>query len=397
MPRWAELFWKNRNTTYAYSYRICEIRKKILKKRRTEGVMRRALRDRFSEEWFSKEGVCASVLGVDGAVNWLLKQKHAATTTEEDEGELGKVNELLSLTPFDYCLRIAANVIPNPISQTMQKHFFRGGGASELQEFFVAHLPRTDELDWQDESCVSVMAGADRVKDGLPGHVLIVPKNGWKHWKFRNITLFIFHARKCGEEKVAIKFLERLRESCVRYAFNRGWTRIGIYFRPWGNDNSNIMNKNEGIEKIMRAHVVNLGRAGPGLSNTRWKNLTLDDAIEVLGGARKVASGRAIDVKREHRKSEILLDVDHRLEEIEEIEARASSVPLSKMDREVNTQIRQLRSTQTQVSEKEEEESNTNSVQVEDATMFFESSEGKSYVNLSNDAERKALELLSLY
>jgi glycyl-tRNA synthetase (class II) len=125
--------------------------------------------------------------------------------------------------------------------------------------------------------------------------------------------------------------------------------------------------------------------------------LTLDDAIEVLGGARKVASGRAIDVKLEHRKSEILLDVDHRLEEIEEIEVRASSVPLSKMDREVNTQIRQLRSTQTQVSEKEEEESNTNSVQVEDATMFFESSEGKSYVNLSNDAERKALELLSLY
>ena len=125
--------------------------------------------------------------------------------------------------------------------------------------------------------------------------------------------------------------------------------------------------------------------------------MTLDDAIEVLGGARKVLSGRAIDVKREHRKSEILLDVDHRLEEIEEIEARASSVPLSKMDREVNTEIRQLRSTLTQVSEKEEEESNTNSVQVEDATMFFESSEGKSYVNLSNDAERKALELLSLY
>ena len=158
------------------------------------------------------------------------------------------------------------------------------------------------------------------------------------------------------------------------------------------------MNKNEGIEKIIRANVVNLGRAGPGLSNTRWKNLTLDDAIEVLGGARKVASGRAIDVKQEHRKSEILLDIDPRLEEIEEVEARASSVPLSKMDREVNTEIRQLRSTQTQVSEKEEEESNTNnSVQVEDATMFFESSEGKSYVNLSNDAERKALELLCLY
>ena len=340
-------------------------------------------------------------MGVDAAVKWLLIQK-------DTEEELEKVNDL-SATPFDYCLRIAAGLIPNPVSHTMQEHFFRGGEGergrerrrvSDEEEFFVAHLPRADELDWQNDDCVSVMAGSDRIKDGLPGHVLIVPRNGGNHWKFSNITLFILNARKGGGEKVAIEFLERLRKSCVRYAFNRGWTRIGIYFRPWGNDannnnNNNNDNRNEGIEKIMRAHVVNLARAGPGLSNTRWKNLTLDDAIEVLGGKRRCVSGRAIDVKQEYKKNEIL-DIEHRIE-VEEQEPRSSllltpspSPPTKKVDRQVNTE-RQLRSRQTQVSEEDYD------VAVEDATMFFESSEGKSYVHLSNDAERKALELLCLY
>ena len=374
--------------------------------------MRSALRERFSKEWFAKEGVCASVLGVDGAVNWLLKQKDF-----NDDDDRKQVNELelLSITPFDYCLRIAANVIPNPINESMQKYFFREGErgrASSEEEFFVAHLPRADELDWQNEDCVSIMAGADRIKDGLPGHVLIVPKNGSKHWKFGNITLFLFHARKGREEKMAIEFLERLRRSCIRYAFNRGWTRIGIYFRPWGNDNcdsdsnSNFSNRNEGIEKIMRAHVVNLARAGPGLSNTRWKNLTLDDAIEVLGGRRRIASGRAIDVKQEHRRNERLVDVEHIVDVVEVVEVaeeerepHSSSVSpqpppsIKKLDRKVNTESRQLRSKHTQVSDGEE----GRGARVEDATMFFESSEGKSYVNLSNDAEQKALELLNLY
>ena len=209
---------------------------------------------------------------------------------------------------------------------------------------------------------------------------------------------------------MAIEFLERLRRSCIRYAFNRGWTRIGIYFRPWGNDNcdsdSNFSNRNEGIEKIMRAHVVNLARAGPGLSKTRWKNLTLDDAIEVLGGRRRIASGRAIDVKQEHRRNERLVDVEHIVDVVEVVEVaeeerepHSSSVSpqpppsIKKLDRKVNTEIRQLRSKHTQVSDGEE----GRGVRVEDATMFFESSEGKSYVNLSNDAEQKALELLNLY
>jgi hypothetical protein len=156
----------------------------------------------------------------------------------------------------------------------------------------------------------------------------------------------------------------------------------------------------------MRAHVVNLARAGPGLSNTRWKNLTLDDAIEVLGGRRRIASGRAIDVKQEHRRNERLVDVEHIVDvvevvevEEEEREPHSSSVSpqpppsIKKLDRKVNTEIRQLRSKHTQVSDGEE----GRGVRVEDATMFFESSEGKSYVNLSNDAEQKALELLNLY
>ena len=176
--------------------------------------MRSALRERFSKEWFAKEGVCASVLGVDGAVNWLLKQKEC-----NDDDDRKQVNELelLSITPFDYCLRIAANVIPNPINESMQKVFLprrRARKSVERGGVFVAHLPRADELDWQNR-CVSIMAGADRIKGGLPGHVLIVPKNGSKHWKFGNITLFLFHARKGREEKMAIEFLERLRRSCV--------------------------------------------------------------------------------------------------------------------------------------------------------------------------------------
>ena len=65
---------------------------------------------------------------------------------------------------------------------------------------------------------------------------------------------------------------------------------------------------------------MNLARAGPGLSNTRWKNLTLDDAIEVLGGRRRIASGRAIDVKQEHRRIERLVDVEHIVEVVEVVE-----------------------------------------------------------------------------
>ena len=108
-------------------------------------------------------------MGVDAAVKWLLIQK-------DTEEELEKVNDL-SATPFDYCLRIAAGLIPNPVSHTMQEHFFRGGEGergrgrkrvSDEEEFFVAHLPRADELDWQNDDCVSVMAGSDRIKDGLP-------------------------------------------------------------------------------------------------------------------------------------------------------------------------------------------------------------------------------------
>ena len=38
---------------------------------------------------------------------------------------------------------------------------------SDEEEFFVAHLPRADELDWQNDDCVSVMAGSDRIKDSL--------------------------------------------------------------------------------------------------------------------------------------------------------------------------------------------------------------------------------------
>ena len=127
-------------------------------------------------------------MGVDAAVKWLLIQK-------DTEEELEKVNDL-SATHFDYCLRIAAGLIQNPVSHTMQEHFFRGGEGergrerrrvSDEEEFFVAHLPRADELDWQNDDCVSVMAGSDRIKDGLPGHVLIVPRNGGNHWKFSNI------------------------------------------------------------------------------------------------------------------------------------------------------------------------------------------------------------------
>ena len=133
--------------------------------------------------------------------------------------------------------------------------------------------------------------------------------------------------------------------------------------------------------------------------------MTLDDAIEVLGGRRRIASGRAIDVKQEHRRNEKLVDVEHIVEVVkvievaEEREPHLSSVSpqpsssIKKLDRKVNTEIRQLRSKHTQVSDGEE----GRGVRVEDATMFFESSEGKSYVNLSNDAEQKALELLNLY
>ena len=52
-------------------------------------MMRSALRERFSKEWFAKEGVCASVLGVDGAVNWLLKQKEC---NDDDDRRRQRVN-----------------------------------------------------------------------------------------------------------------------------------------------------------------------------------------------------------------------------------------------------------------------------------------------------------------
>ena len=100
--------------------------------------MRSALRERFSKEWFAKEGVCASVLGVDGAVNWLLKQKDL-----NDDDDRKQVNELelLSITPFDYCLRIAANVIPNPINESMQVFLPRRRARKSVERGGVFYRP----------------------------------------------------------------------------------------------------------------------------------------------------------------------------------------------------------------------------------------------------------------
>ena len=108
----------------------------------------------------------------------------------------------------------------------------------------------------------------------------------------------------------------------------------------------------------MRAHVINLARAGPGLSNTRWKNLTLDDAIEREFLEVKEDVRRTRDRRQARVQKNEILDIEHRIE-VEEQEPRSSllltpspSPPTKKVDRQVNTE-RQLRSRQTQVSEED--------------------------------------------
>jgi hypothetical protein len=383
------------------------------------------IRERFSKEWFSKESGCATVLAACSAIDWLIKNHKV-----NDEFDDDNINNIIncSSVPFDYCLRIAANVIPNPV--TSQEKFFISSSSSSTtkmisKEFFVTHLPIEDENEWQNVDCVKCLAGPDRLSNGLPGHVLIVPRQSL-HWKYSNITIFCFHAKRSGEEKGALEFLERFRLAALTYAFNRGWQRIGIYFKPWGNSSDEGNGRNEGLELIMRAHVVNLSRAGPGLGNSRGRLLTLDDAIEILKGRRKVASGRAIDVKSSimqekisHREDELVL-VENSIEKQKQKrieESRRHSY--SRIDNEAkraNVRDKEVEDKEENVVIDDDTRYTSNvdikavnfrdkytqfedvrlaaEVVVEFEALWFKTKEGNSYVKLSNDAERKALELL---
>ena len=111
---------------------------------------------------------------------------------------------------------------------------------------------------------------------------------------------------------------------------------------------------------------------------------------QVLGGKRRCAADDRRQAKVQKNRARYCCLEEKNRNRSSLLLTPSPSPPTKKVDRQVNTE-RQLRSRQTQVSEEDYD------VAVEDATMFFESSEGKSYVHLSNDAERKALELLCLH
>ena len=136
----------------------------------------------------------------------------------------------------------------------------------------------------------------------------------------------------------------------------------------------------------MRAHVVNLSRAGPGLGNSRWRNFTIDDCVEALGGRRKNPSGRAINVTQ--AMEEIIIEQSHNTHKI--------AGTTKKLKQGVNTDTTKRRDDFTQIEDKSYENMTSEAADAAISTLWFETPEGSSYIKLSNDAEKKALDLLLL-
>lgn len=151
------------------------------------------------------------------------------------------------IQPFNYFARIGSG----------KPNFAQQHGVNESGEFVVCNKNEKDCEQWDNPKYRSgAMAGSD---ENGPGHVFITTTN--LYWKYFNILTI-----------TDVDFLKRMKDAALQYVNARGWTNYGFFFHclPCNSVQS------------LHLHVVNLDRVGPHYYNRIYKNLPIDDAIEVI-------------------------------------------------------------------------------------------------------------------
>lgn len=155
------------------------------------------------------------------------------------------------LRPFNLYSRIVTGAVPNNVNQESLGHY--------QHDFLIClNKPENDEK-WNIEAFGdAAMSGPD---DTGPGHVFMTTRN--LHWTFFNILSITMNGQ--------VSFLEDMKRAAELYVENRGWFNVGYYFNcfPYNNENS------------LQLHIVNLDNTGFNYRKLRYKNLPIDDAIEV--------------------------------------------------------------------------------------------------------------------
>lgn len=151
------------------------------------------------------------------------------------------------IQPFNYFARIGSG----------KPNFAPQYNVNETGEFVVCHKLEKDCEQWNNPNYKSgAMAGSD---ENGPGHVFITTTNlFWKYFNILTIT--------------DVEFLKRMRDVALKYVEARGWTNYGFFFHclPCNSVHS------------LHLHVVNLDRTGPHYDKRIYKNLPIEDAIEVI-------------------------------------------------------------------------------------------------------------------
>jgi hypothetical protein len=154
--------------------------------------------------------------------------------------------------PFNIFARLAIKAQPNFVNQMSIMY---------RTEFMVCHNLADNDNGWSDPDCkTAAMAGPDI---NGPGHVFITIRN--LNWKYFNIASLAF-------ETDALIVLTKLKRAAKRYATLRRWRNPGFYFHCYPHSSVNSLH----------LHVVNLDTAGWNLKANSHKNLSIDDAMEVI-------------------------------------------------------------------------------------------------------------------
>ncbi len=149
--------------------------------------------------------------------------------------------------PYNYFARIGSG----------KPNFAPQHGVNESGEFVVCHKHKEDCEQWNNPNYKrGAMAGSD---EHGPGHVFITTSNlFWRYFNILTIT--------------DVEFLKRMQEVALKYVTARGWVNYGFFFHclPCNSVQS------------LHLHLVNLDRSGPHYEKRIYKNLPIEDAIEVI-------------------------------------------------------------------------------------------------------------------
>lgn len=125
------------------------------------------------------------------------------------------------------------------------------------QEFMICHNRPENDAEWNDETSKrGSMAGPD---ENGPGHVFMTTTDlDWT--KFNVLTIN------------DVSFLKRMKNNAKTYTDARGWKNYGLYFHCFPLNSV----------QSLHLHIVNLDTIGPHYATQQTKNLSIDDAINVI-------------------------------------------------------------------------------------------------------------------